>query len=195
MKERPINFRSTGDSAFAVVLLVALLVGFVLRIWLLSDQVLIDDEWHGLYYAIGKSPGWLLTHFSIPGATCIPLNFYAWALKATVGWSETLLRLPSLICGVVCVLVGPLLARDIVGPRRASLLALLLAVSPMLVFYSRLFRPYSAVSLFGFTAILLAARWMRLGGLWLEVLYAAAAVLAIYFHLYAIVTVAAPVLV
>ena len=180
--------------AFALARVVAFLSGLWLRWYLLTDQVLADDEWHGLYYVIGKSPAWLLTHFSIPGATCIPLNFYTWLLGATVGWSELMLRLPSLVCGLLCVVAGPLLARDIIGPRRAALLGLLLAVSPLLVFYSRICRPYSAVALLAFTALLLAARWMQSGGFRPALFFVMTGVLAVYFHLFAVVTVAAPML-
>ncbi len=172
----------------------AFLTGFFLRLYLLADQAFIDDEWHGLYYVIGKSPAWLLTHFSIPGATCIPLNLYAWALGATIGWSEFMLRLPSLVCGLLCVLVCPLLARKLIGDRRGVVLAFLLAISPVLIFYSRISRPYSAIALLGFAAILLAAHWMKSGGLRPAWLFVIASVLAIYFHLFAVVTVAAPVL-
>jgi len=186
--------RRDGDIFFPVALMAALLAGLGLRAYLLADQVMIDDEWHGFYYALGKSPVWLLTHFSIPGATCIPLNFYTWLLGACGGWSETLLRLPSLVCGVLCVAVCPLLARKIIGPRRAAWLALLLAVSPILIFYSRLCRPYSAVAFLGFAAILLAARWRQTGGFRPALGFAIAGVLVVYFHLFAAVTVAAPVL-
>lgn len=183
------------DAGFIIALAVALLAGLFLRVYLLADQILIDDEWHGFYYVLGKSPAWLLTHFSIPGATCIPLNFYTWLLGVCGGWSETLLRLPSLICGVLCVIICPLLASKIIGSQRAAWLALLLAVSPILIFYSRICRPYSAVAFFGFVAILLAARWMQTGGFRPALFFAMTGVLAVYFHLFAAVTVAAPVLV
>jgi len=88
-----------------LALVMAFAVGAFLRSYLLGGQVLIDDELHCIYYAIGKSPGWLLTHFSIPGATCIPLNFYTWALGASVGWTEILLRLPSWLCGIACLVL------------------------------------------------------------------------------------------
>jgi hypothetical protein len=189
-----IRLRWNQQITFLLALAPAILIGLYLRLYLLADQVFADDEWHGLYYVIGKSPAWLLTHFSIPGATCIPLNIYTWAVFASAGWSETLLRLPSLICGMLCLLIGPWLARDIVGPRRAVLLSLLLAVSPVLIFYSRICRPYSAVALLAFAAILLAARWMQSGGRRPALLFVGAGVLAIYFHLFAVVTVAAPVL-
>lgn len=179
---------------FFLALTLAVVVGLFLRVYLLKDQVFADDEWHGLYYVIGKSPFWLLTHFSIPGATCIPLNLYTWLLGATVGWSEIGLRLPLLVCGMLCVLVCPLLAREIIGTRQSAWLALLLAISPLLVFYSRICRPYSAVALFAFAAILFAARWARFGGWRTGVLYIVTAILAVYFHLFAIVTALAPAL-
>jgi len=188
------QLRWNRDVTFASALALAFLAGLFLRLYLLTDQVFIDDEWHGLYYVIGKSPWWLLTHFSIPGATCIPLNFYDWLLGASIGWSEFKLRLPSLVCGLLCVLICPMLARKLIGTRRAVLLAFLLAISPTLVFYSRFSRPYSAVALFGFAALLFAARWMQSGGWRPAVLFVGAGVLAVYFHLFAIVTVAAPVL-
>ena len=189
-----VSLRWNGNVAFAATLALAFLVGFYLRLYLLADQVFCDDEWHGLYYVIGKSPVWLLTHFSIPGATCIPLNLYTWILGASVGWSELMLRLPSLVCGLLCVVVAPLLARKLIGKRRAAWLALLLAVSPLLIFYSRICRPYSAVAFLAFTAILLAARWMQSGGLLPALIFIGTGVLAIYFHLFAVVTVMAPVL-
>jgi hypothetical protein len=186
--------RRDDDVIFPIALALALLAGFFLRVYLLTDQFLIDDEWHGFYYALGKSPWWLLTHFSIPGATCIPLNLYTWLLGALGGWSETLLRLPSLVCGILCVAAGPLLAWKIVGPRRAAWLALLLAISPILIFYSRIGRPYSTVAFLGFATILFAARWMQSNNRRDGIFFAIFGALAIYFHLFAVVVVAAPVM-
>jgi Dolichyl-phosphate-mannose-protein mannosyltransferase len=188
------QLRWNRDAVFASALALAFLVGLWLRLYLLTDQVLIDDEWHGFYYAIGKSPAWLLTRFSIPGATCIPLNFYTWLLGATIGWSEFMLRLPSLICGLLCVLICPLLARKLIGTRRSVLLAFLLAICPTLIFYSRISRPYSAVAFLAFSVLLFAARRMQNGGWRNGFFFAVAGVLAIYFHLFAVVTVVAPLL-
>lgn len=182
------------NAIFATALVFAAFVGFFLRWYLLRDQVLLDDEWHGLFYAIGRSPVWLLTHFSVPGATCIPLNVYTWALGGTFGWSEMGLRLPSLVCGLLCVIVCPLLARDVIGIRQAAWLALLLAISPILIYYSRSARPYSPVAFLGFVAILCAARWARAGTWQWGALYVITSILAIYFHLFAIITVLVPAL-
>lgn len=186
-------FGQEKDREFMAILAVALLLGIFLRSYLLPGQVFIDDEWHGFYYALRKTPFFLLTHFSVPGATCIPLNFYCWLLGKTVGWSEITLRLPSWLFGVLCVLICPLLAKKILGPQRAGWLALLLAISPLLIFYSRICRPYSAVAFFGFAAVLLAARWMQTGTLRYGIGFAIAGVLAVYFHLYAVVIAGTPV--
>jgi hypothetical protein len=188
--ERP----GKDKTVFIVALISATLAGFFLRWYMLRDQVLLDDEWHGLFYVIGRSPGWLLTHFSVPGATCIPLNVYTWAVGAMFGWSEMLLRLPLLVCGMLCVVVCPLLARDIIGTRPAAWLALFLAISPILIFYSRFCRPYSAVAFLGFVSILCAARWARGGGWRWGVLYIVTSILSVYFHLFAIITVMTPAL-
>src|SRR6185369_12925358 len=136
-------------------------------------------------------PGFLLTHFAIPGATCIPLNLYTWLLGATVGYSEILLRLPSLICGLACVIVFPLLVRKFIGARASIIFSFLLACSPLLIFYSRNCRPYSAVALFGLLTIIAAVHWLETRRSAWGILYAVSAVLAIYFHLFSIVTVAA----
>jgi hypothetical protein len=189
-----LNWRNR-ELAFVRIVAMAFVAGLILRLYLFTDQVLIDDEWHGLYYTIGKSPLWLLTHFSIPGATCIPLNFYTWALGATVGWSESMLRLPSIAAGLLCLAIGPWLARELIGRRCAALLALLLAISPMMIFYSRISRPYSLVAFLSFASILLAARWRQSGRLRDVLLFIAAAALAVYFHLFAVVAVVVPFLV
>jgi hypothetical protein len=180
------------NGVFITAIGLAALLGLFLRLYLLKDQVFADDEWHCLYFAIGKSPWWLLTHFSIPGATCIPLNFYTALLGATVGWSETLLRLPSVICGILCVIVCPFLARPLIGTRPAAWLALLLAICPVLIFYSRIARPYSAVAFLAFAALLFAGHWARFGDRRSAALYLAAGVLAVYFHVYAVITVLTP---
>jgi hypothetical protein len=41
------QLRWNRDVAFASALALAFLVGLFLRLYLLADQVLIDDEWHG----------------------------------------------------------------------------------------------------------------------------------------------------
>lgn len=170
----------------------AVAVGVFLRVHLLADQVLLDDEWHGFYYVLGKSYPYLLTHFSIPGATCAPLHLYYRALLQTTGWSEILLRLPSLVAGLLGLVLFPLLLRGVLNRRAMVAFCFLLAISPFLIFYSRFSRPYSAEALFGFVAIMSFYRWSITGRRCFAMLYAATGVLTVYFHLFGIVAVVGP---
>ena len=145
---------------FRVLMLIPILVGFALRLYGLSDQVILDDEWHGLEFVTGRSFGFLLTHFGI-GATCIPLNLYRFALFHSLGWSEVLLKLPAIIPGLFSLLIFPFMVKRIFGSRIALLFTWLLAIAPFLIFYSRVLRPYSMVAFLTFTAIGTAYIWMK----------------------------------
>jgi hypothetical protein len=183
-----------SPKVFAVMLILVGAVGSALRLYAFKDQVLLDDEWHGLYYVIGKNVTYLLTHFSVPGATSIPLNLYAFALLHAVGWNEAILRLPSLAAGIASLVVLPMLAARLVGRTRACVFGAILAISPFLVFYSRVARPYSATVLLGILAVFAGCLWIRDGNRRYGIAYVLSAVAAVYFHLYAAPAVAAPLL-
>jgi hypothetical protein len=168
------------------------IVGTWLRLFAISDQVLMDDEWHGFYYVIGKSFSYLLTHFSIPGATCPPLHVYYHWLLTTVGWSEVLLVLPSVVAGIASLVVFPRLLRGILSPRAIVMFCCLMAISPLLIYYSRFCRPYSPELLFGFTAIMSAYHWAVSGTWRTACLTVLCGVAAVYFHLFGIIVVVVP---
>jgi hypothetical protein len=174
------------------LLAAAVLLGTFLRLYFLSDQILIDDEWHGFFYVLGRNAAFLFTHFSIPGATCAPLHLYYHLLLGSVGWSEVLLRLPSIAAGVLGLVVLPLALRGILNRRALVIFGYLLAISPFLIFYSRFARPYSLEALFGFLAVIAFYRWVTTGRRRWAVLYVATGVLAVYFHLFGVVVVVCP---
>ena len=167
------------------------LAGVILRTWGLAGQILLDDEWHSLSYVQDKSFGAVLGTHGI-GANCIPQNAINWFWLHTVGWSEPLLYLPSILCAVAGLLLFPALVARLAGRTVALFFAWLLAISPCLVFYSRIVRPYSMVLFFGFLALAGLALWTREGKpRWLAI-YALSGFAAIYFHLYAALPVLAP---
>jgi hypothetical protein len=175
---------------FIIILILSYLLGVFFRIYLLNDQVLLDDEWHSMAFVIDKPFVFILTHFAVPnGFTSIPLNIYDWILLNSIGWSETWLRLPSILLGLICLIFGPILAKSIIGIRAAIILSLLIAISPILIFYSRVSRPYSAVVCLGFFCILYAARWMKFGKIFDGLSFAICGVLAVYWHPFAAITV------
>ena len=72
---------------------------------------------------------------------------FEWVWTRVAGTSEFALRLPSALCGIALVPVGYAIGKKLAGERTAVALAALVAVHPLLVYYSQEARGYSAVAL------------------------------------------------
>ena len=168
-------------TAWSALLLAAFLVGTGLRVWQLDIQILIDDEWHAVHKLLRASPVDILTHLGYADYS-IPLTLYYQQLQRTIGLSEWGMHAPSLVAGVGLLLVGPrLLARSFALPVRA-MWTMLVAISPLLVYHSKIARPYALTSLLTFVAILAFRAWW-LGGRRRDAgLYVAATFLAGWLH-------------
>jgi hypothetical protein len=116
--------RVPGPSMPSVRVLIAgaVVLGAVLRLHGIDDQLLLSDEWHALH-AAALAPVRRLLSLVTFGATSIPMNVYARLLLDGPGWSELSLRLPSLIAGLVTLFVVPLLVRGVLRPRATVLFA------------------------------------------------------------------------
>lgn len=174
-----------------LLLLVAFLTGTIARCYMILDQVPLDDVWHGLEMAADRPLSYLATHSGL-GATSIPLNMYCRLLLETVGWSELGLRLPSLAAGLAGLLLLPLLVRRALGNRVALTFAFLLAISPFLVFYSRVCRPYSVYLLASFLGAWACYFWVARRNRFAAGVYIVSSVVAIYFFVLGVVVVLAP---
>ena len=175
----------------------AILAGItLLAAWLRLDQIgaqlVADDEWHSLHAVRDQTLGWILTHF---GANdyCVPLTAFEWILSRTIGLSELGMRALPLAAGIAAVPVLALLLVRHVGPRSSLLFALLLAISPLEVFYSRQARPYEIVFVLPLVAVLAFERWWSGAGRRWGWLYLGCAVLSVWFHLVVAPFVLAPV--
>lgn len=172
------------------------LLGAALRLWGLDRQILVGDEIHGLRAALELPLAEILTAFR-SADHCLPLAaLYRLLLAGGVPLSELLLRLPSALAGVGALVLFPaLLVRFDPSPgglRRAAAFGWLLAVSPGLVFYSRIARPYAVVALLAPLAAAAFWRWWRGGAHAWAGLYALSGAIAAWFHLAAAPFVAAP---
>ena len=160
----------------------AFAVGAGLRLWRLPDQVLGGDELHALR-AIHELPvSKLLVSYQLSDV-CLPLAaFHRALLDAGVALTEWHFRLPSILAGVALLWIAPLLLRRHIGERAALAAGWLLAISPLLVFYSRIARSYAPVVLLGFCAALAFDAWWQERRSRHAFAYVALAALAIYFH-------------
>jgi len=194
IKNNPQNLSSKTlktELFFWGFIILTFLIGTFLRLYMVSEQILLDDEWHAIGFVTDKSFFYLLTHFGI-SANCIPMNLYRFLLLKTVGWSELMLRIPSLCSGILFLAVFPILIRKIASHRAAVIFSFLAATSPVLIFYSRVSRGYSMVVLLGFLSILLLYLWITNGQRQYALLYIIVGGLAVYFHLFALITVLTP---
>jgi hypothetical protein len=177
----PMSRRASRADVWSALLLVAFVAGAVLRIWQLDIQILIDDEWHAIHKLLRSSPLDIVTHLGYADYS-IPLTLYYQQLQRTIGLSEWGMHVPSLVAGLGLLLVGPrLLARSFALPVRATW-TILVAISPLLVYHSKIARPYALTSLLTFVAILAFRAW------WLDrrgraaLLYVTTTVLAGWLH-------------
>ncbi len=159
------------------------LVGAALRLNQIGDQVLVDDEWHGMIFVLTRRLPETWLDFNPLVNSSRPYNVYRWLLLHTVGWSEIGLRLPVLLCGVTSApLVGGLV-RKYVGERAALICAFLIAISPILVFYSRFCRSYALIALLGPISIIALCEWLTTNRVRWAITYVLATVSLAYCHL------------
>ncbi len=143
-------------------LLLALLVALALRGYQLGAQVLVGDEWHALEKAARTGYGEIAASFGRADHS-IPITLFYRAAADTVGLTEPLIRAPFLLGGLATVLGVSLVARRALDRRTSEVCAWLLAVSPLLVFYSRFARPYALTCPLGLAALFLFRSHWRTG--------------------------------
>ncbi|NND44345.1 MAG: hypothetical protein HKN58_03405 [Xanthomonadales bacterium] len=144
----------------AAVAALLFLFGALLRLYRVGEQVLLDDEWHALNAVHDQGYRWIFSHLGHADHS-IPLTLLYEFFSRTIGLSEWTLRLPSVAAGIATLLLVPWLLRHWLKPGERVMLMALLAVSPMLVNYSRIARPYAMLALLGAAAIPLAWRWWQ----------------------------------
>ncbi len=143
--------RAVASPAWALAVILAMLAGVWLRLDQFTGQVLIDDEWHVVHQLLQHGPGAMFFDFGYADYS-IPLGILAWYEAQSWGLTEVMLRMPMLVCGIVALIVFPLYVAPRVSRATSALFAILLAISPLLVVYSRLARPYAITLLLGWIA-------------------------------------------
>jgi mannosyltransferase len=138
-----------------------------------------------------KSLGGLL--YTLPHSESTPPLYYvvAWGWARVFGFGEVGLRSLSAVLGTATVAVAYLLARFLVSVRAAVFSSALLALSPMLIWYSQEARSYALLGFFcvasalAFAHALQAPTWRAL------LVWALVASLALTAHYFAVFVIAA----
>jgi hypothetical protein len=160
-----------------------------------AAQVLIDDEWHAVHQLLAHGPTEMLRDFGYADYS-IPLGLLYWAEMHGFGLSEAAMRWPMLLCGLATLVLFPLYVAPRLSRATALVFAALLAMSPLLVVYSRIARPYAITLLLGWAAHAAYQAFHRRGAhaTAAGLAYAVSASLAIWLHPVAAPFVLAPLL-
>jgi predicted membrane-bound mannosyltransferase len=165
----------------ALVLGVAVAAGVLVRAWNLTGQVLADDELHLVNAVTRGGIREALTTYR-PADTSLPLTGLFRALYvAEVPLTELTFRLPALLAGLALLLLPLAFARRL-SPATVAGFAVLVAIWPSLVLYSRIARSYAPMALCCCVAVVAFDGWWQNRRWWLAALYAGAAPLAAWLH-------------
>jgi hypothetical protein len=161
VSETNVPSSTTSRHKLGIWLIPPFLIGLALRSVGLRGQILTGDELHTVHGALAMPVSQILRTWTFGGADyCVPLTAgYRWLMDQGVVFSELGFRLPSLIAGLAAIAALPWLAAPWLGRRATIAFAWLLAISPMLVFYSRIVRPYLPGVVGAVIAVLLFFRW------------------------------------
>lgn len=172
------------QTAYKVALLVMCLMAFGLRLHLLEDVILTDDEEVSQVLYVQQPARYILTDYH-------PNNHWLMSvlghLMGQLGPQRFLLRWPAVFLGTLAV---PLIAltgyRLFKNWRDALIAALLLSISAFHIQWSQQFRGYSALLFFALLAFLELHQALQTGHRRYWVGFLAALVLAIASHLYGV---------
>jgi mannosyltransferase len=166
-----------------VLLTVITAVGLAIRVATLGSQSYWVDE-ATTVHDVGRSLGGLLHQVHV-NETTPPLYFVlVWVWSKLFGTGEVALRSLSLLCGLGTIPVAYLAGRELVSRAAGLVAALLVAVSPFMVWYSQEARAYALFALLSGLSFLFWARsWRRAkpADVWLWALFSALAVLTHFF--------------
>jgi hypothetical protein len=146
--------------AWSALFLLAVGIAAGFRAYALGSQIVIDDEWHALHKVMRSGLAGIVTHLDYADFS-IPVALYYSALQNTVGITEWGMRAPMVLAGIGLVALAPWLARAWTSRAVGVTWAVLLAVSPMLVYLGRTARPYAITALTSTVAFVAFERWWR----------------------------------
>jgi 4-amino-4-deoxy-L-arabinose transferase-like glycosyltransferase len=163
----------------------AILAAAVLRFATLGHQSLDEDETVTVWLMHHSLGGLLAT---IPRTESTPPLYYvlAWGWTRAFGTGAVGVRSLSACLGVLTVPVCALAARELGGRRAMVAVALLVACSPSLIWYSQEARAYALLSLTSAAALLWFVRALRGGGRRALGWWAACASLSLLSHYFAL---------
>jgi uncharacterized membrane protein len=113
-------------------------------------------------------------------------NIILWLTIPVAGDSETVLRLPSVLLGVLAVWLIYLTGKTLAGNTAGLLAAALLTASPFHIWYSTEARMYALLAACGLAFLLMVLKTLEKPSAWRFIALALSGALFLYSHIYAL---------
>ncbi len=180
LKSSPDYIPVKNSAHYLICLSLITAIGVYFRWDQFGSQLVGDDEWHAVRIATRHTYSYILTHFQTAD-NCVPLTFLYKVFLDTIGLNELTLRILQGSLGTAMIVLFPLFVRRMVGNASSLIFALLIAVSPILIYYSRFARPYIIVAFLSVLAVLSFYYWLEQRRKIFLSVYLLFGVLSIYF--------------
>lgn len=165
----------------AIILSAIILLALILQFYHLGYKSLWIDEASSYYYSNQSIGDYLLNQdLPIPPFYYIILHFFLF-----LGKSEFIIRLPSVIFGVLSIPIVYIIGKDFYEVQVGLLSAFMLAVSPTFVYYGQEGRMYTLFVFFSLLSLLFFYRALRKSDNKLWIGFIATNLLNIYTHYFA----------
>ncbi|MDD4127803.1 MAG: glycosyltransferase family 39 protein [Methanomicrobium sp.] len=169
---------------YAWMLIGLVIFGFALRFYNLGFNSIWLDEGTTLGYA---RMGYIQIWSSVMAEFHPPLFYWLEHIMMVFGESEFTLRVIPALCGVLSIPVFYLIGREIVNRDVGIISALLVTVSPFVIYYSQDARSYTMILLF-FSISLLCYMWaLKTRNMKWWILFGLTSAIAFWAHYYTII--------
>jgi len=176
-----------------IILFLIMALGIYLRLNQFLIQTLMDDEWHAVHQLLTSTPSEIAASFGYADYS-IPLTLFYWLESKIFGLSELMMRWPMMLMGIATLILFPVYSKKHVNLLIVNIFAFFIAISPVLIEYSRIARPYAITLFLVYFSILLFYKCYQSknNALRFGLLYLLTASLAIWLHLIVVFFIAAP---
>ena len=168
--------------AITLALLLVIITGFSLRIYKLSDENIWYDEVSSVYYSQQSLSHILSLRDTSPPLYYVLLHF----IIILFGGSEFSIRFLSVLFGTASIYFLYLLGKELFNRKVGFFSALLLALSPLHVYYSQEARTYSLLIFLTIMSMYYYIRLDKKTELYNIILYIVTTGLLLYSHVYSI---------
>ena len=148
---RSIRFVTASQIRYGLFAGAFVLLGILLRLDQWSAQLLADDEWHALLWVSQFSALKTFLSFGVSDHS-IPMALYDILVSHFTPLNEAWMRGPILLAGILMLVFASVWLIRNRHPIEAVTIVAFMAVSPLLVYFSRLARPYAPSLLLAYVA-------------------------------------------